>query len=156
MKRETLLTTAVIALLFLNFGTLGFLIFRRPPHRAGPDRLDRHIVEQLQLDAAQRQQFETLKQAHHRQMLVNEQAYADALRNYFDLLRQDTLVAAKRDSLQGVLTRIQNERASVTFQHFADLKALCTPEQKPRFEALLPELMQVILPRKEHPPGRPD
>ena len=149
MKKETLLTTAVIALLLLNFGTLGFLLLRRPPHPPGegPGPLDRHIVEQLRLDAAQARQFETLKQAHHEHILASDKAYRDALRNYFDLLRNDSVPIAQRDSLQAVLTRIQDERAAVTFQHFADLKALCTPEQKPRFEALLPELMQVILRR---------
>jgi hypothetical protein len=59
MRKETLLTVAVIALLLLNFGTLGFLLFRRPPHPpgGGPGGLDRRIVETLQLDAAQQQRF---------------------------------------------------------------------------------------------------
>jgi len=153
MKKETLLTVAVIALLLLNFGTLGFLLFRRPPHPpgAGPAALDQRIVATLQLDAAQQQQFEQLKRTHHQQMQASDGAYREALGNYFALLKNDSMAPAQRDSLQATLTGIQNERASVTFQHFTDLKALCRPDQRPRFEALLPELMQVILPHKNRP-----
>lgn len=154
MKKETLLTTAVIALLLLNFGTLGFLLLRRPPHPPGegPGRLDRQIVEQLQLDAAQQQQFDLLKKAHRAQMQDFDRNYREALGNYFALLKNDTLLPAQHDSLQAALGRIQQDRVSVTFKHFQDLKTLCRPEQKQHFAALLPELMQVILPRKNPPP----
>jgi protein CpxP len=157
MKKETLLTTAVIALLLLNFGTLGFLFFHRPPHPPGAEQPGRRIVQHLQLDAAQQQKFEQLKSAHHEQMRTADRAYRDALEQYFALLKNDTVDIARRDSLQAVLTRIQQERASVTFQHFADLKALCTPQQRTRFDALLPDLMQVILPpRRDNRPPRPN
>ncbi len=151
MKKETLLTTAVIALLLLNFGTLGYLFLQRPPHDrpGGPRKLDREIVETLQLNAAQQQQFEQLKTAHHEQMQTSDRAYRDALDNYFALLKNDSFVPARRDSLQAVLSQIQKDRVTVTFQHFSDLKALCSPEQRPHFAELLPNLMQVMLPRRE-------
>lgn len=154
MKKETLLTVAVLALLLLNFGTLGVLLLRRPPHPPGgrgPERLDRQIVETLDLNAEQRQKFEQLKSAHHEQMLASEQAYRDALGNYFALLKADTVPPAQRDSLQALLAHIQEERAGVTFQHFADLKALCSTEQQKRFADLLPDLMRVILPGNAPP-----
>lgn len=152
MKKETLLTTAVIALLLLNFGTLGFLFFRKPPPPPGmgPERLERHIAETLQLDAGQKQAFEQLKSAHHEQMLASDRAYRNALENYFDLLKNDTVDTAQRDSLQAVLSQIQQNRLHVTFQHFADLKALCSPEQQQHFKTLLPDLLQVILPQNAH------
>jgi Spy/CpxP family protein refolding chaperone len=157
MKKETLLTVAVVALLLLNFGTLGFLLIRRAPHAGGGrpgEGLDRHIVEVLQLDDAQKQQFAKLKTEHHSQMLLSDAAYREALENYFDLLKNDTVDQRLQDSLMSDMTRIQNERATVTYRHFADLKAMCRPEQKQRFEALLPELLQVILPHNNRAPRR--
>lgn len=153
MKKETLLTTAVVALLLLNFGILGFLFLRPGPAapKARQHQFDQQIVNRLQLDAKQQQTFEQLKTVHHKQMRAKDQAYRDALGNYFALLKNDTPDSAQQDSLQAILSQIQKDRTTITFQHFQDLKALCTPEQKERFSALLPELMQVILPK---PPKR--
>lgn len=155
MKKETLLTTAVIALLLLNFGTLGYLFFQHPPHER-PGRLDREIVETLQLNAAQQQQFEQLKTAHHQQMLAADGAYREALDNYFALLKNDSFMPAQRDSLQAVLSRIQQDRVTVTFQHFSELKALCSAEQRQHFAELLPSLMQVMLPPRRDRQGPPE
>ena len=151
MKKETLLTIAVVALLLLNFGTLGYLFSRRPPHtpEEGNRQLDRQIVETLHLNTAQQQQFEKLKKAHHEQMIASRRDYRDALGNYFALLKNDSVAPAQYDASLVVLSNIQKERAAVTFRHFSDLKNLCTPEQRQNFDTLLPELMQVILPEKQ-------
>lgn len=154
MKRETLLTLAVIALLVLNFGTLGYLFFRRPPHPPGGGQrpLDRQIVQQLQLTDEQKQQFETLKKGHHEQMLAIEKSYRATMEEYFNLLKNDTIEPRLSDSLQAVLGAMQEERAKITLQHFKSLKALCNAEQQQQFAALIPELLEVILPRKPFPP----
>jgi len=151
MKKETLLVITIVVLFLLNLSTLGFLFFRRPPHSPGAGALDRRIISTLQLDEAQQQRFEQLKKAHHEQMQASDRAYRDALNNYFGLLKSDSVASVQRDSLQAILTRIQNDRAAVTFQHFADLKALCRPEQKQDFDRLLPDLLQVILPHRNRP-----
>ncbi len=151
MKKETLLTTAIVALLLLNFGTLGFLFFRPAPHPPGPGkhRLDRQIVERLQFNSAQQQTFKKLKTTHHEQMLASDKQYRSALESYFNLLKNEPVQPAQQDSLLEVLTQIQKDRASITFQHFQDLKALCSPEQAEHFSELVPELMRVILPGPE-------
>lgn len=154
MKRETMLTLAVIALLVLNFGTLGYLFFQRPPHPPGGGQrpLDRRIVQELQLTDDQKQQFETLKKGHHEQMLALEKSYRATMENYFNLLKNDNIDPRLSDSLQAALGAVQEERAKITLRHFKSLKGLCTPEQQQHFDALIPELLEVILPRKPFPP----
>lgn len=147
MKKESALKAAVVALLVLNLGTLGFLFSRHKHGRPMP--FDKQIIETLKLDDTQQNTFKTLKNAHHEQMLASDRAYSDALKNYFGLLNRETVPPAVQDSLLRVLTSIQKDRAVATYAHFSDLKALCTPEQKKRFETLLPEVMGIILPHKD-------
>ncbi len=156
MKKETLLTIAVIGLLLLNLSTLGFLLLRRPPHPdgpGGPQSPGKHLVEKLHFTPEQQGQFEQLKSAHHELMMESDRAYHDALKNYFDLLKSDPVDTIQSGALLARMNAIQETRVTATFKHFADLKALCTQEQKAYFDAFLPELIRVILP-KNGPPGR--
>lgn len=154
MKRESLLTIAVIALLLLNFSILGFLFFRRPPlpPKGNHGRIDRQIIEKLALNPEQVLAFEQLKLAHQKLMEKSNRDYRFSLEHYFDLLKQDSIIPREQDSLETVLMEIHRDRAQATLQHFKALKALCKPEQGQYFEALIPELMGIMLPKP--PPDR--
>ena len=122
MKKQTLLLWLVGLLVVLNLATLGFLVWRRPPH-GGPRQADRLIVETLGLDAAQRARFEVLKRGHHEQIVGLDAAYARTSAAYFRLLDGEA-TATQKDSLEQELGRIQARKAAVTFAHFEDLKLL--------------------------------
>lgn len=159
MKKETLLLLLVGVLVLLNLGTLGYLTLRRPPHppHGGPHQVDRLIVETLRLNPAQQREFENLKREHREQIRRLDAAYAEASEQYFRLL-DGPRDPARNDSLEAKMGRIQAQKAAVTFRHFSQLKALCDAEQRPRFAALVPELLRFLLPsEKKLPPpeGKP-
>lgn len=159
MKKETLLLGAVGLLVALNLATLGFMALNRPPHppRGGPRQADRLIVETLGLDEAQRARFNVLKREHRAHINALDAAYAETSAAYFQQLNGPAL-PARKDSLERELGRIQSQKAAVTLAHFEQLKALCTPEQRSRFAAFVPDLLRLLLPgEKKGPPpeGRP-
>lgn len=151
MKKETLLTVAVFALLLLNFGTLGYLLMRQPRPHAGRDgmKLDQEIITTLQLDDNQQKTFNGLKTAHHQQILDSDREYHEALVLFFSLVKNDSVEQTQYDSLLNAMLDIQKSRAAITFQHFEDLKNLCGPEQRKNFDQLLPVLTQVVLPHQK-------
>src|SRR6185436_8838903 len=70
MNKIKLLTIAVIGLLAINLGVLGFLFLRKPPMHEGPggppeDRPKKIIIERLHFDKEQTAQYEQLI-SHHR------------------------------------------------------------------------------------------
>jgi protein CpxP len=150
MKKETLLLMGIVCLLLLNLTTLGFLFWRQPGGHGRPENrmrhLDQKMTETLGWNAAQIDSFTVFKQAHHEKIKAADQAYRNALEQYFALLTQPETTLAQQDSLEKVLSSIQIVRAQVTYAHFKDLKRICTPEQQQKFDTLLPELMNVILP----------
>ena len=152
MKRESLLTTLVVLLLVLNAGIITFLALHheRPPSPGGPPHVDRLIIETLDFDENQKEKFNVLKREHHEQMMRIDGEYKNVLEQYFSLLNNDTVKQSEKDSLEREISRLQLSKATITMEHFRQLKALCKPGQAKRFNELIPELTKIILP---HPHG---
>lgn len=157
MKKENLLTIAVVALLVLNFGLLGFLFLRHgpprdghfPPH-GGPDRL---IVEGLKLNAKQIEEFEVLKREHHSQIVKLNDEDRDLHHRYFDLLKADHPNMSIADSLEKKMAFIVSQKNRITFEHFAKLRELCGPEQKILFDKLINEIAAALARPPKDGPG---
>ncbi len=147
MKKENLLIVCIIALILLNIGTLGFLWndARRHggPPPPGPDRM---IIEKLKLNDDQQRQFENIKRNHRDRMDQLDDQHLSILRNYFELTSMDSIHLSRKESLETLIGQIHRERARITFRHFEDIKNICNAEQKIYFEALIPDLIQIITP----------
>lgn len=146
MKKDTLFIAVIIALLLLNFGTLGFLFLQQKqgimPHR--PPRPDKLIIEKLQLNDAQIEQFEQSKRKHRQGMNYFDQEAAQLHATYFSLLKTDTYNEAEKDSLEKILAQNQTQKDSITFLHFEELKSICTKEQLPKFNILIEEIGEIL------------
>lgn len=144
MNREKFLTIAVVFLLLLNTGTVAFLFLgsgHRPPH---PVRMEKLIPESLGFDKGQIEKFDVLRYEHHSQMIALDEQNKQVLISYLGLLKTDSANSFEKDSLEKIISGIQQQRAAVTISHFEKLKAVCTTEQKEKFNALIPELIRVI------------
>lgn len=150
MKRETLLTIAVILLLVLNFATLGFLVIGRSfvlhHHRPSGLGVGVMISEQLNFTPVQNQKFELLKRAHRDSINRLDATYRQILTSYISLLTTDEHYSATKDSLEKELAKIDVLKADVTLSHFREVKNLTTAEQTKKFNELLPLLIEVIAP----------
>ncbi len=157
MKRETLLTLAVAALLVLNLGIMTYLfVSHRPPSESEEKppkgkKIDDLFITQLRLSETQQEQFKSLRLEHRSAMQKCDAEYRGLVEQYFSLLLGTTLDTVRRDSLQKLLVSIHSQKIFITLQHFIALKSICSPEQQPLFEQLIPELSRVLT----QPPRRP-
>ncbi|MEI9810894.1 MAG: hypothetical protein WDO16_25130 [Bacteroidota bacterium] len=158
MNKLRFLTATVILLLLLNIGTLVYLFLSRhkeerrlPPGRSASG----YIIEQLQLDAQQQQQFSDLRMQH--------QAIAGAAHRedrrlhdiYFSLLKTDNPDRAKADSVSALIAAQRSLMESATFAHFKELRKLCRDDQKKRFDTIIDEIARRIGPNGPPPGGPP-
>jgi periplasmic protein CpxP/Spy len=154
MKRENLLLWMVAILIVINGAILFYFLQKEgnpPPHR------DKLIVEALQFDDNQRTEFDRLKRQHRNQINELDDKFKQSLENYFLLLRLDTETQLKKDSIENVLTSLEQERVRVTYAHFQDLKNLCRADQQEKFNAFIPQLIEFIVksgPKRDGPPRR--
>jgi len=147
MKKETLLIILIALLLLLNFGTLGFMFFSGrggPPHgprfgKHGPAEL---IIQRLELDEQQQMSFETMREQHHSNMVSLDKQMEETVKTYLSFVGLSD--STKIDSLQQAIGKLEIQRASVTYQHFKDLRSICSPAQQEKFDVLLPELFRMI------------
>ncbi len=164
MKKETLLTIAVLILIVLNVALL--VVFNvnrgRPPFAPplpmrnlpldsapGPGKV---IVERLNLDRSQRSEFLKLKQQHQEKVRAIQEESRKLHNELFGLLKEPQLDTAKQQAIINSLGDNRKELERAIINHFAAMKALCkTDEQKKLFVDFVDELGEMIGP----PPMRP-
>lgn len=160
MKKETLLTIAVVSLLLLNIGTLGYLVVNQnmryphfpPPGAGGPARL---LIERLQFNEQQQKAFDDLKFSHRSSINKLDEQYNQLLVSYLTLLKQPAIDTVAKHTLEQQMAAIQVQKADITIKHFEAVKQLCNEEQKRRFDEMIPELIQVLAAPKNQPPPPP-
>jgi len=146
MDKIKVLTVGVIALLLLNFGTLGFLLLsgpkhdRRPPHRE-PKEI---IIDKLQLDATQQASYRTLIDWHRGTIDSLDHQIRSTKNELYLQLTQKTVDIKTKDSLIARLANDQKAIEETHFKHFQDIKNLCKPEQMNNFNDLTEELSRIF------------
>jgi len=151
MRKEKLLWLTIIVFAVMNISCLAFILLGRngrPPHR-----VDKIIIEGLQLDDNQIEEFEGLKHEHHEAMMQIDLEMKQPMKQYFGLLSQAGN-QHKKDSLETLIAALYKEKLNVTYAHFADLKAICRPDQQKKLDEIMPSLMQIIGQEKKDGPPR--
>lgn len=147
MDKTKLLTYTVIALLVLNFGTLGFLFVSGPKGHSsdghGPDRkpMPREIIiEKLHFDEEQVKKYDQLINWHRTTIDQTEDKIRAAKNKLYLLLNENPVNEKSRDSLINALSAYQKEIEETHFKHFGDIKRLCKKDQMDDFKKLTDEL----------------
>ncbi|MEM9680503.1 MAG: hypothetical protein AAF901_09285 [Bacteroidota bacterium] len=139
-------------LLLVNGIMAGFLFNQGPPHVPLKD-IKEKISDELQLNNSQKSKFYAMAKSHRNSMIEIGQSEKELLRAYFDYLMNETGPISRGDLLTqvGVLGK---KKVLLTYEHFEELKSLCTDEQLPRFNNVMDEILLVFI-TKEKPPGTP-
>ena len=160
MSKIKLLSIAVALLLVMNLGIVSFFVFGQPGHlrhgrpgsgREGPKRV---IIERLHFDDKQVGRYQDLIDKHRHRVTELEGQIRD-VKNGLYLTLADEQHAGK-DSLENRLGLLHREMESVHYNHFADIRRLCKPEQLQYFNKLTEELAFFFSPGKNLPPPPKD
>jgi periplasmic protein CpxP/Spy len=159
MSKIKLLTIAVIGLLAVNIGVVGFLLMRKPPmppegslavKREGPKKI---IIERLHFDKDQVAAYETIIIEHQKSVKDLKDIISNTKNNLYQSLKTETF--AGKDSLINLLSDLQKRIESVHYDHFAQIRKICKPEQMEAFNNLTNELAFYFTTEKKAPPPPP-
>ncbi|MCF6129520.1 periplasmic heavy metal sensor [Flavobacterium sp. AS60] len=154
MEKTKLLTIAVIGLLLINFGTLGFLLLgpkgHRPPHGNGQQPKE-IIIEKLHFDANQQKEYAKLIEWHRSEINKLDRNIREAKQQLYAELNQAETDAKTKDSLIAVINSNQKQIEATHFKHFEDIKKLCNNDQLADFNELTEELSKIFAPKPRGP-----
>jgi hypothetical protein len=147
MNKTRFLTLMVVALVLLNLATIAFFAVRRPPKPEGPRRI---VIEKLHFDDRQVAEYEKMIARHRVAVEAEETQIRDAKQELYSQLSSDDL--SKKDSLIGRIGALHEDMERIHFDHFKEIKSLCTGEQIAQFNNLAKELAGYFAPGRG--PGR--
>lgn len=146
MSRKIFYIVIIIALLLANLLLAGNMIWGKkalppPPHprgamSGGPQKL---VIEKLNFDQKQIQQYEQLILEHQQQIRVYDDQIR-ALKNNLFILLQSEHSDTKVDSFTRNIADVQQAIESAHYNHFRDIESLCRPDQIKNFHDLAEEL----------------
>jgi protein CpxP len=138
----------VVAILLISNGFLLVMFImgpKGPHHHEGPKML---IVEKLHFDQQQIVAYEKLISQHRASIRKHENLLNKAKENLYSQLNTSS---PENDSLYAVIAREHQKIEEIHFDHFEDIKSLCTKEQMPDFKKLTRELADLF---EKRPPKK--
>jgi protein CpxP len=133
----------IIVLVLLNIGLVAMLWMRQqndkpaetPQAAGGPGTM---MIRELSFDSLQARRFDTLRNAHHARV---EQLRKDMRRLkelFFEGIRHNEQAS---DSVAGAMAALQVEVDRTTYNHFRQVRALCTPDQQEKFDRIFQRIL---------------
>lgn len=164
MEKTKLLIFTVIALLLINFGTLGFLFISEPKGNSpllgdGPDggiKPREIIIEKLHFDANQQIEYDKLIQWHQGEIRTIEDNIREVKNQLYQILSEPEVNSKSKDSLINALALYQKQIENTHFKHFEDIKKMCHNEQLEYFNNLTEELGRLFSKGQRPPKHRHD
>jgi hypothetical protein len=129
-----------IILLISNTVILAFVFFEKPT-RADNKGPANFIIKELNLNAAQIENFNQLKFAHQDSVQRLKNTGRELRENYFKILRNDTTDNILADQLLIQIANNQKTIEQVTFSHFQSVKNICDSVQKEKFDSIILEVV---------------
>jgi Spy/CpxP family protein refolding chaperone len=143
-----------ITLLISNMVILAFIFFEKPT-RANNKGPSNFIIKELNLNAAQIENFNQLKFAHQDSVQSLKNTGRELREDYFKLLRNDTTDNILADQLLIQIANNQKAIEQITFEHFQSVKNICDSVQKDKFDSIILEVIHKMKDNRPKP-NRPE
>jgi Spy/CpxP family protein refolding chaperone len=151
----------IFILLVVNIAMAWFFFWYKPARRER-DRID--IAEMLKKEVGfneeQLKQFEVLYKQHHENLKPLFDSVRKAKEQFYQLLLQPQVSDSLKNAKAVVIGEKQQALDMAVYNNFLEIKKLCTPEQQPKFDSTLQQVVKRMIsyPRKNRqnkPPAAP-
>lgn len=144
--RNKVLSLLVLVLLVTNILLLVFFVWKKPSPKQVINKSRGDVMQILEkevgFDEKQMEQYKKLKDQHWDKIKPYFGEMRNARNNFYNLLNlasvSDSAISSAADSIAAKQKLIDLQ----TFRHFQQVKAICTPEQQPKFDSLVQQVIK--------------
>ncbi|OEK05752.1 Spy/CpxP family protein refolding chaperone [Roseivirga misakiensis] len=142
LKTNKYIGGVVIALAILNVVLLSFLwVGHQEIQKTRPENGLKVLEERLNLTDEQKEQVKSLRDVHFEEIQKFRRASQEARQELHNLWGSDHS-QDKVDVLTKRLGELQVSQEKATYDHFAQIRALCSPEQQATFDKLIKDVLR--------------
>ena len=152
--KQSLLVTVVIILIALNLGVVAFMWYTQRPNNEGPANT-RFLIERLNFSKEQEQQYLDLQRRLADSLEPVKEHERKVHDRFFEMMHAEAPDSAQVAATIDTMGHIRGQIEYFTFMHFRQVRAMCTPEQKTKFDATISEAMRRMAPPPLRRPGGP-
>lgn len=110
------------------------------------------LIKKLGFTTQQQSIFDSLKHVHQVQMLHLKPALYEAKNAYYQLLKAPWSADSTVTKAANFASQLQQDLDKQTFEHFRQVRKMCTPHQQPIFDSIIGEAMKMMEPPPPPPP----
>lgn len=156
-NRFRILWVAIVVLVVLNIGMMAWVTFFA--HRQGPPQ--RLFLEQeLSFDEKQKESYRLMREAHFMKAKSIKEHIRMMKEAFFKSMADSSLTDEELKKRAFAISTEASELDVLTYKHFQQVRQMCSPEQKEKFDEIIDEVLRSMDRQgppsgKEHPEGPP-
>ena len=148
MNRKYFILFVISGLLISNLMLVYYLV--QKPNMNEENSPRNIIIDALQFDDDQSAKYDKLIITHKKEIREKNDQINVLKNTLYEMLPTDNISKTKVDSITKEIGNIQYAIENIHFNHFMDIKHLCTPSQLPAFMELSSELQKIFHAKRSH------
>ena len=146
MNKLKIVSFLVIVMLIVNIAIISYIMLNNKAHPADSKRrMPREIViEKLGLNSDQIATYDVTIKRHQNKIKSLDDAIRNTKNELYSRLKDNSTEIGMNDSLVLALGNYQKEIEITHFNHFIEIKKICTPDQMDEFNNLTEELSKIF------------
>jgi len=141
------LNLASLAALGIETHVFDFDRWKDDDRKDHKDRVTRYLVKNLDFNEQQSEELKALTQEHRNQIRPVFEEIRDKRRELLNELTSAEPDTVTLNKLTAEVGQLVSHQERLTYQHFKDIRSLCTPEQLDNYDQVMTKLMRYMSPK---------
>lgn len=143
-SKNKILIGAVIILMILNIALLAAIWLTNSKQKQRRETPADFLIKELGLNNEQQRAFRSLAAKHRQQADKLREQVKEARRDLFNLLEHPAVDDSSKKAAAATAAKNLEQLDLLTFDHFKEVRALCTPAQQLKFDEIIEEVLRMM------------